>query len=115
MEYQTISQPGTLALEQNKVLRNTYLMLALTMVPTIIGAFIGLSVSFSFMAQYPIMAPLLMFGVMMGMLFAVSALRNSIWGIAMLLGFTFVAGFFLGPILQHALHLRNGAELVGMA
>jgi len=115
MEYQTISQTGTLALEQNKVLRNTYMMLALTMLPTIIGAFLGLSVSFSFMAEHPIMAPLLMFGVMMGMLFAVSALRNSVWGIAMLLGFTFVAGFFLGPILQHALHLRNGAELVGMA
>lgn len=115
MEFQTISQSGTLALEQNKVLRNTYMMLALTMIPTIIGAFIGLSVSFSFMAQFPIIAPLLMFGVMMGMLFAVSALRNSVWGIVMLLGFTFVAGIFLGPILQHALHLRNGAQLVGMA
>jgi modulator of FtsH protease len=115
MEFQTISQPGTLALEQNKVLRNTYMMLALTMIPTIIGAFVGLSVSFSFMAQHPIMAPLLMFGVMMGMLFGVSALRNSVWGIALLLGFTFVAGVFLGPILQHALHLRNGAQLVGMA
>jgi modulator of FtsH protease len=115
MEFQTISQPGSLALEQNKVLRNTYTMLALTMIPTIIGAFMGLSVSFSFMAEHPIMAPLMMFGVMMGMLFAVSALRNSVWGIVMLLGFTFVAGFFLGPILQHALHLRNGAELVGMA
>ena len=115
MEYQTISQPGTLGLEQNKVLRSTYMMLALTMIPTIIGAFIGLSVSFSFMAEHPIMAPLLMFGVMMGMLFAVSALRNSVWGIVMLLGFTFVAGVFLGPILQHALHLRNGAQLVGMA
>lgn len=115
MEYQTISQPGTLALEQNKVLRNTYMMLALTMLPTMIGAFVGLSVSFSFMAQHPIMAPLLMFGAMMGMLFAVSALRNSVWGIVMLLGFTFVAGVFLGPILQHALHLRNGAQLVGMA
>ena len=115
MEYQTISQPGTLALEQNKVLRSTYMMLALTMIPTIIGAFVGLSTSFSFMAQFPIMAPLLMFAVMMGMLFAVSALRNSVWGIVMLLGFTFVAGVFLGPILQHALHLRNGAQLVGMA
>lgn len=115
MQYQTISQPGTLGLEQNKVLRNTYMMLALTMVPTIMGAFIGLSTNFSFMAQSPIMAPLLMFAVMMGMLFAVSALRNSVWGIAMLLGFTFVAGVFLGPILQHALHLRNGAQLVGMA
>lgn len=115
MEFQTIAQPGTLALEQNKVLRNTYMMLALTMLPTIIGAFVGLSVSFSFMAEHPIMAPLLMFGVMMGMLFGVSALRNSVWGIAMLLGFTFVAGVFLGPILQYALHLRNGAQLVGMA
>ena len=92
MEYQTISQPGTLGLVQNKVLRNTYMMLALTMIPTIIGAFVGLSTNFSFMAQDPIMAPLLMFGVMMGMLFAVTALRNSVWGIAMLLGFTFVAG-----------------------
>jgi len=115
MHYQSIPRPGTLALEQNQVLRNTYIMLALTMVPTIVGAFIGLSANFSFMAQSPIMAPLLMFAVMMGMLFAVSALRNSVWGIAMLLGFTFVAGVFLGPILQHALHLRNGGQLVGMA
>jgi FtsH-binding integral membrane protein len=115
MDYQTISQPGTLVLEQNKVLRSTYMMLALTMIPTIIGAFVGLSMNFSFMAQHPIMAPLVMFGVMMGLLFAVSALRNSVWGIAMLLSFTFVAGLFLGPILQHALHLRNGAQLVGMA
>ena len=56
-----------------------------------------------------------MFAVMMGMLFAVSALRNSAWGIVMLLGFTLVAGVFLGPILQHALHLRNGGQLIGMA
>ena len=115
MEFQAITQSGSRALEQNKVLRNTYMMLALTMIPTIIGAFVGLSVSLSFMAQHPIMAPLLMFGLMMGMLFAVSALRNSVWGIAMLLGFTFVAGVFLGPILQHALHLRNGAQLIGLA
>ena len=115
MQYQTIPQTGALALEQNKVLRNTYMMLALTMVPTIIGAFAGMATNFSFMAQHPIMAPLLMFGAMMGMLFAVTALRNSVWGIVALLGFTFVAGWFLGPILQHALHLRNGAQLVGMA
>jgi modulator of FtsH protease len=115
MEFQTISQTGSLSLEQNKVLRNTYTMLGLTMIPTIIGAFIGLSMNFSFMAEHPIMAPLLMFGVMMGRLFGVTALRNSVWGVVMLLGFTFVAGLFLGPILQHALHLRNGAQLVGMA
>jgi modulator of FtsH protease len=67
------------------------------------------------MAEHPIMSSLLMFGAMMGMLFVVTVLRNSVWGIVALLGFTFVAGVFLGPILQVALHLKNGAELVGMA
>ena len=114
-ESQVITQPGSLALGQNKVLRNTYMMLALTMVPTVIGAFIGISMSFSFMAEHPIMGALLMFGAMMGMLFAVTALRNSAWGIVALLGFTLLTGVFLGPILQVALHLKNGAQLVGMA
>jgi modulator of FtsH protease len=116
MQYQTqTAQIGTLATEQNKVLRNTYTLLALTMIPTILGAFIGTSISFSFMTEHPIIGSLLMFGVMMGMLFAVAALRNSVWGIVAMLGFTFVAGVFLGPILQHALHFSNGAQLVGMA
>jgi modulator of FtsH protease len=115
MQIQTVSQVGTLAAEQNKVLRNTYMMLALTMIPTIIGAFVGMSTNFSFMAQHPIVFSLLMFGAMMGLMFGVGALRNSVWGIAALLGFTLVAGFFLGPILQVALHLKNGAQLVGMA
>ncbi|HZW24083.1 MAG TPA: Bax inhibitor-1/YccA family protein [Gallionella sp.] len=115
MQYQTATQTGTLAAEQNKVLRNTYMMLALTMIPTVIGASVGMSMNFSFMAESPIISALLMFGAMMGMMFAVSALRNSVWGIVALLGFTFVAGVLLGPILQVALHLKNGAELVGMA
>ncbi len=117
MQYETPSViPGTaLGAEQNKVLRNTYMMLALTMIPTIIGAFVGTSINFSFMAGHPIMAALLMFGTMMGLLFAVTALRDSVWGIVALLGFTFVAGVFLGPILQVALHLKNGAQLIGLA
>ena len=115
MEYQTASPVSTLVIEKNKVLRNTYLMLALTMIPTVIGAFFGMSTNFSFMAQHPIVFSLLMFAVMMGLMFGVSALRNSVWGIVALLGFTLVAGFFLGPILQVALHLKNGAQLVGMA
>jgi modulator of FtsH protease len=115
MEYQTASPVSTLVIEKNRVLRNTYLMLALTMIPTVIGAFFGMSTNFSFMAQHPIVFSLLMFAVMMGLMFGVSALRNSVWGIVALLGFTLVAGFFLGPILQVALHLKNGAQLVGMA
>jgi modulator of FtsH protease len=116
MNYQTQTATiGTLPVERNKVLRNTYMMLSLTMIPTVIGAFIGTSMNLSFMAASPIMSSLIMFGLMLGMMFAVSALRNSVWGIAALLGFTFVAGVFLGPILQVALHLKNGAQLIGMA
>jgi modulator of FtsH protease len=114
-EYQPVTQIGTIAAEKNKVLRNTYMMLALTMIPTVIGAFLGMATNFSFMAQHPIVFSLLMFAVMMGLMFGVSALRNSVWGVVALLGFTFIAGFFLGPILQVALHLKNGAQLVGMA
>lgn len=114
-EYIPATQSGSLAIEQNKVLRNTYMMLALTMIPTVIGAFIGTSINFSFMALHPVMFSLLMFGAMMGLMFAVTALRNSAWGVVALLGFTFVAGVFLGPILQVALHFSNGAQLIGLA
>lgn len=116
MQYQTQTIPvGASVVEQNKVLRNTYIMLALTMIPTVLGAFVGTTINFSFMVEHPIISALLMFGVMLGLLFVVSALRNSVWGIVALLCFTYVAGMFLGPILQYALHLGNGAQLVGMA
>jgi modulator of FtsH protease len=52
---------------------------------------------------------------MMGLLFGVSATRNSMMGIALLFLFTFVAGWWLGPMLQYALHFKNGAHIVGTA
>ena len=114
-QYIPAAQLGAVSTAQNKVLRNTYMMLALTMIPTVIGAFLGMSTNFAFMAQHPVVFSLMMFGAMMGLMFGVTAMRNSVWGVALLLAFTFVAGFFLGPILQIALHLKNGAQLVGMA
>jgi modulator of FtsH protease len=117
----TVPQPGSPAIvvdssAQHRVLRNTYWLLALTMIPTVIGAMIGASFSFApLFAAYPIMAPIGMFLVMLGLLFGVSAARNSVWGVVLTFAFTFVAGFFLGPILQHALALRNGGQLVALA
>jgi len=109
------SVPSSGILAENRVLRNTYALLGLSMIPTVIGAYIGANISFSFLAQYPILGPLVMFGIMMAMLFGVSALRNSSMGVVLLLAFTFVAGVFLGPILQAALALRNGSQLIGLA
>ncbi|MEO8346268.1 MAG: Bax inhibitor-1/YccA family protein [Betaproteobacteria bacterium] len=103
-------------LAQNNVLRNTYWLLALSMLPTIAGAFVGAQLNFA--AQFaasPIMTPLLMFAAMMGMLFVVTRLRNSAWGVVALFGFTFVAGLMLTPILTVAAGFRNGWQLVGLA
>ena len=114
-DIQVSAQPTELALVQHKVLRNTYMMLALTMIPTVIGAMIGTASNFSFLAQHPIMGPLLMLAAMFGLMFAVSAARNSIWGVVLLLAFTFVMGWWLGPMLQYALNFRNGGQLIGIA
>ena len=102
--------------DSSRVLRNTYWLLALSMLPTIAGAFVGIQFNFVrlFMAA-PIMAPLLMFGVMIAALFGVTALRNSAWGVPALFGFTFIAGLMLTPILSVALGLRNGGQLIGLA
>lgn len=100
---------------RNSVLKNTYLMLSLTMIPTVIGAFMGLSTNFSFLAESPIVGSLVMLAVMIGLMFAVSATRNSIWGVILLFLFTFVAGWWLGPILQFALNFSNGSQLIGIA
>ena len=103
------------ALQQNKVLRNTYMLLAISMIPTVIGAVVGVNTNFAFLRGYPIMGPLLMLAVMIGLLFGVTRFRNSSVGIFLLLGFTFIAGWWLGPMLQMALGFRNGPQLIGMA
>ena len=109
-------QDSMVAMEPNRVLRNTYWLLALSMLPTVAGAFLGMSLNFiALFKAAPIMAPLLLFGVMMGSLFIVTALRNSVWGVVALLGFTFISGVMLTPILTVAAGFRNGGQLVALA
>ena len=106
----------SLAVDRNRVLRNTYWLLAISLVPVVFGAWLGMQLNFvSLFKAAPIMTPLLMFGAMLGMLFAVSLLRDSAWGVAALLGFTFVSGVFLTPILSVAGGLKNGGQLVALA
>jgi len=102
-------------LATNRVLRNTYALLGLTMIPTVIGAFIGMSINFSISQQHPFMFAIGAMAVMYGLFAAIAANRNSSVGVVILLGLTFLMGMLLGPILQHALHLSNGAQIVGLA
>jgi FtsH-binding integral membrane protein len=110
------AQDRAIAHDPNRVLRNTYWLLAVSMVPTVVGALVGMSLNFiALFKAAPILTPLLMFGVMLGSLFVVTALRNSVWGVVALLGFTFIAGVMLTPILTVAAGFRNGGQLVALA
>ena len=100
---------------QNKVLRNTYALLGLTMIPTVIGAMIGINMNFAFAAQHPFIFAIGAMAVVFGLFAAINANRNSGIGVVLLFVLTFILGLMLGPILQHALNLSNGAQIVGLA
>ena len=106
---QDVAAPGA-----QKVLRNTYLLLALTMVPTVIGAYIGLATSGIIVAN-PIISTLVMLAAVIGLQFGIAANRNSGIGVGLLLLMTGLLGWWLGPILNVALTLSNGMALVGYA
>ena len=114
-EYPMNTSAGVITLGAHKVLRNTYMLLGLTMLPTVVGALAGMSMDMSFMAQHPIMATIGMLAVMFGLFMGIAANRNSALGVALLLVLTGFMGLMLGPVLQVALHLKNGAQLVGLA
>jgi FtsH-binding integral membrane protein len=97
-----------------RVLRNTYLLLALTMVPTVIGAVIGIQLAPAMMAS-PIITVVLMLGSVIGLQFGIAHYRNSSIGVALLLLMTGLVGVFLGPLLNVALSMRNGMQLVAYA
>ena len=118
-EYQTnpaVYQAGArdIALQQQRVLRNTYLLLALTMIPTVIGAYIGIYTG-GIIFQFPIISFFVMLAAVIGLQYAIAAHRNSALGVVLLLGMTFVLGWWLGPLLAVALSLKNGPQLIGMA
>jgi modulator of FtsH protease len=106
---------GTGVADQQKVLRNTYLLLALSFVPTGIGAMIGMNLNFGLLRANPIVGSLVLLAVVYGMFFAIEKNRNNGLGVALLLGLTLFLGVILGPLLQVALGMRNGGQLVALA
>ena len=103
-----------IAPESQKVLRNTYMLLALTMVPTIAGAWLGIQFAPLMMAS-PFITVIAMLVSVIGLQFAIVRFRDSAVGIGLLLLMTFLMGVFLGPLLNVALQMRNGMQLVGYA
>jgi modulator of FtsH protease len=108
--YGSIAVPA----DSQKVLRNTYLLLALTMVPTVVGAWIGMQTA-SIITGSPMLSSILMLVGVVGLQYAIVANRNSAIGVGLLLLMTGLLGWWLGPILNFALAMRNGMQLVGYA
>jgi modulator of FtsH protease len=98
--------------DTHKVLRNTYWLLALSLLPTVGGAWLGMSTGF-LSAMSPGMSTLLFFVGAYGLMFGVNATRNSPAGVFMLLGFTFFMGLMLSRLLGVVLHgYSNGASII---
>ncbi len=114
-ELQVNAQPTQITLAQNRVLRNTYWLLGLSLVPTVIGAGIGINLNLGFLRTSPLLSFFAILAIFYGWIFAIERNRDSGLGVALLLGFTLFMGLLLGPLLQSVLGLRNGVQLVMMA
>ncbi len=101
--------------QQNRVLRNTYALLALTMVPTVLGALLGIQMQFSFFAGSPMIGFLVFLGIAIGFMWGIEKNKDSGLGVVLLLGFTFFMGLMLSRILQVALGFSNGGTLIALA
>ncbi len=102
----SITYGQTQVVEVNKVLRNTYALLALTLLFSTITA--GVSIAFNL----PHPGLLITMVGYFGLLFLTQALRNSAWGILGVFALTGFMGLTLGPIVSHYLALPNGGQIV---
>ncbi|MFY9327922.1 MAG: Bax inhibitor-1/YccA family protein [Georgfuchsia sp.] len=105
----------TLLPEQNRVLRNTYALLALSMVPTVIGALFGTIIAAPLLMGSPMLSMIIFLGGAFGLMFAVQKTKDSSMGVVFLLAFTLFMGAMLGPLLRVALGFSNGGTLIAMA
>ena len=97
---------------RHRVLRNTYWLLALSMIPTVIGAWLGLQIHFSLFAGSPMISFIAFLAIAFGFFYAIEKTKHSATGVAVLLGFTFFMGLMLSRMLEQILHFSNGSSLI---
>jgi modulator of FtsH protease len=97
--------------ERNKVLRNTYWLLALSMLPTVLGAWVGVATGIT-QALNGILGFVVFIAGAFGFIYAIEKNKNSAAGVPILLAFTFFMGLMLSRLIAMVLGFSNGAELV---
>jgi modulator of FtsH protease len=102
---------GPLVEQRNRVLRNTYWLLALSLVPTVLGAWVG--VTTGVMASLGMgVSMIVFFAGAFGLMFAIEKFKNSSTGVVLLLAFTFFMGLMLSRLLAAILGFSNGSSLI---
>lgn len=103
-------------LNRNRVLRNTYWLLALSLVPTVLGAWLGVAMNFgAVMARSPGTFLAVFLIGSFGLIFAIQRFRDSAAGVGLLLLFTFFMGLMLSRLLAFVLGFSNGVALISLA
>ena len=97
--------------ERNRVVRNTYWLLTLSMLPTVLGAWVGVATGISY-AISGVMGMILMLAGVFGFIYAIERTKESATGVYVLLGFTFFMGLMLSRMIAMVLGFKNGADLV---
>lgn len=100
---------------RNRVLRNTYWLLAATMAPTVLGAWLGMKMGFAWFAGSPFIGVLLFLGIAFGFFYAIERTKHSAVGVYLLLGFTFFMGLMLSRLIGLAVGMTNGVQLIAVA
>jgi modulator of FtsH protease len=108
---QNVAPGMSISIERNRVLRNTYWLLALSMVPTVLGAWLGVSTGLMNRMGAGMSAIVFLAGAF-GLMFAVEKTKNSSAGVPVLLAFTFFMGLMLSRLIGSVLGLANGAGFI---
>jgi modulator of FtsH protease len=112
--YPGVAGGGALSGQRNRVLRNTYWLLALSMVPTVLGAWIGVQTGIG-RAMTGGMGMIVFLVGAFGFMFAIEKFKNSAAGVPLLLAFTFFMGLMLARLVGAVLGLSNGSSLIMLA
>jgi modulator of FtsH protease len=102
---------GALAVDRNRVLRNTYWLLAFSLLPTVLGAWVGLSTGIA-QAMTPGISLIVFLVGAFGLIYGIEKTKNSSTGVYLLLAFTFFMGLMLSRLLALVLGFKNGPSLV---
>ena len=97
--------------ERNRVLRNTYWLLALSLLPTVLGAWLGVATGITQGLSGGLGLIVFLVGAF-GFMFAIEKTKNSAAGVPVLLAFTFFMGLMLSRMIAMVLGMSNGANLV---